>query len=300
MTRRPLIGSLIAATAAVLLVISGCSTVRIGYGAFPTWASWQINKYLSLDDQQQQIARRHVEKLAAWHRRHELPRYRSFLESVEQDLQGDRVPPGELDAALAAVGRWRPEVTAAWTPVAERLAPGVAELGATLRPEQIERMKKRMDESNDDMRREMKLDGSAQQRLQARIDRWTKRAESFFGNIGDEQRRHIRQHLAFAPAGEEVWYAERVARQARIVGLFESLSRDRPAADWAIQVSRDTLVGLWQDDPQRNGQLEAVRKSADTLSAQLLAMATPKQREHMVEKLRGYAADAQALALAGE
>ncbi len=195
--------------------------IRLGYETLPTWAHWQVERYLALDDEQERIVSRRLDELHRWHRRTQLKQYVRFLREVDDELHN------AVDAD--SIAAWRERVAQAWHPVAEHLAPGVAELAVTLRPEQIERLRKRLKESNETAReKQFPVDA---RREEARGDRIVKRAEFFLGRLDGDQERELRAMAARLPAAEEEWMAEREARQHRIVAMLERLSREQAAQD---------------------------------------------------------------------
>lgn len=273
---------------AAALALSGCSVTKLGYDALPTWVHWQADRYLDLDEQQRAIVTRRTEELHQWHRRTELPRYARFLRGVGREVE-DGVDADEL-------GRWRDEVSQAWESIAERLAPGVAELALTLRPEQIERLRERLDEGLEKARETMLPAGEAA-RERARLDRIVKRAETFLGSLSRAQIRAFRPAIDALPPVEEAWIEERQARQHHLLALLNRIRREKPPRDEATRMCREFLVSMWQSrDARRRHRLEQGIAASDALSARMLSDATPKQREHLARLLRDLTEDFTLLA----
>ncbi len=274
---------------------------KLGYDTLPTWAHWQLERYFLLDDEQRALVGRHIDELHRWHRQAQLPTYVGFLKEVDREITGPtrgghhpvrHSAAGEGPAVDAAtVGRWRDRVVEAWTPMAERLAPGLAELAVTLRPEQIERLRKRLEDSNAEYR-EKYLPAKARERQEARADRVIKRAEFFLGRLDKTQERELRALAAELPANEDDWLAERLHRQQALVALLKKLSREKPAHREATRQAKEYLLTMWtSQDARRRARLDDAIAASDALSAQMLARATPSQRAHLQQLLRGYADD---------
>ncbi len=277
--------TVLAATAALAV---GCSMARFGYDALPTWVNWQANRYLDLDAQQRAIVERHLDEVLLWHRQTQLPEYGAFLRAVD-----DRVRTG-LDPA--DLGAWRAELGGAWTALAERLAPGVAELGVQLRPEQLDRLRMRLAQADDKLRAEW-LPADGRSREEARVERLQRRASFFLGRLSAEQARRVAALAAAMPPTEEAWLAERAARNARLLQLLERLSRERPEPAQALRITRAGLLELWTRPGTQTAQGVARSVDAgDVFAVQVLALATPRQRAHLSELLTGYAKDFEALA----
>lgn len=272
---------------ATVIAISGCSTARMGYDALPLWAHWQVERHLDLDEEQRDIVGRHLDQVHSWHRRSQLPEYGEFLREVDDGL---RTP---VDAER--FGPWRARVGEAWEALAERLAPGVAELGLTLREEQVRRLRERLADSGEKLREEL-LPSAGRTREQARSERLVKRAEFFLGRLSSEQAREIAVLAAGLPPTEEAWLTEREARQRGFVRLLERLRREQPPRAEARRLAREYLVGMWTPHERRRGQrLARSVEAGDVFAMQVLQLATPRQRAHLSRLLIGFAEDFEAL-----
>jgi hypothetical protein len=280
--------------AVLLLAVfaAGCSSLRIGYAAMPTVLAWRIDRYLALDDEQRALVGERIESLQRWHRENELPRYSAWL---------DRMASVPVPVSEATIAGWRGELAEAWVPLANRLAPDLAALALTLRPEQIARMSARFAESNRDLRRDWGLDkrvsGSSNPVLEARTERFRDRAEFFLGSLGGYQVELLRRLAAEHPPTEADWLAEREARQRGLVDLLSRISGERPPVLQAEEWARTWLLSAWQStDPQRAVRLQAAAAASDRGAATILNMATAAQRDRMSAKIRGYAADIATIA----
>jgi hypothetical protein len=270
----PVVASCLAATS--------CSMAKFGYDTLPTWAHWQVERYFALDEEQREIVSRNLDDLHRWHRRSQLPQYVAFLREVDDGLRTS------VDAA--DVARWRDRVAEAWIPLADRIAPGLAELALTLRPEQIDRMRKRLEESNEEAREKyLPIDRPVEE---VRAERVVKRAEFFFGRLTRAQQRELQTLAAVLPPSEETWLAERESRQKRFVALLRKIHRERPSRAEATRLCREYLRSMWHShDARRRDRIDATTAASDELTAYMLARATPAQRAHLSKLLRGYAED---------
>ena len=256
------------------LLTTSCSLARLGYDFFPTWAMWQIDGYLSLDGDQRLIANRRLNELHDWHRRGQLPEYVAFIRSLKQ-----RAPTRITEDEAAQI---RQKTLAAWLPVAEKMAPGMAELLLTVQPSQVLQMRQEFIKAN----RKQRAEYLPSDRLAARADRTRKRFAYFLGDLSDEQERQLRQMSDAMPANEEIWLAEREARQQRFLILVEQLIKERPAVAVAEQLARDYLVSMWSSqDPQRRQRLDEASRASDRMTAKMLAQVSPDQHSQLSSRL---------------
>ena len=269
-----------AALAAGLVVAAGCSMVgRLGYDHFPTLAAWRADSYLSLNAEQKAIASRRIEALHAWHRSTQLDDYAGLLREVRQALAA-----GDVDEAR--IRGWRLAMFERWKPIADRAAPGVAEVAVSLEPAQLQRLRDGMERDNDRIRREWLPPGRAE-RIEARTRRYVERAEQFLGALTAEQRQLARRMAAEVPDGEEQWFAQRLLRQQDLVATFERIRAERPDPATATAWMRAHLMRYAQvrDGPGRPFS-ESSLAASDAMSARMLELATPKQRQHLQRKLQ--------------
>jgi len=268
------------------LLATACSSVRLGYDTMPLWLGWTIDRHLALDADQRHLVSARIDALHRWHRQTQLPAYAGFLKAIQWRLD-DAIGPEDI-------GHWREHVLAAWTPIAERIAPDLAALALMLRPAQIERLARRLDESNQDLRREM-LPDVGERRDAARAERVLERVRFFVGDLPAQEEAELRALAAALPSSEPDWLAEREARQRAVLELLHRIVRERPPPETAERWCREVLTGLWHHtDPVRREALVRSAVAGDALSASILAR--PVQRDRLLARLRGFAEDFSVLA----
>lgn len=273
-------GGLLALLAAACLTLAGCSMVRTGYDNFPMLAMWQVGNYLPLEADQRRLARARIDSLHLWHRDTQLGDYSRLLHTIR-----DRVAAGPVDAVQ--IGRWRRELIDRWGPIAEKAAPGVAELAVTLKPAQLEKLRGEIERSNEKYRKEW-LPSDPADRIKARTKRFVERAEMFVGRLSDSQRRIAREAAAGMPdTSEELRFAQRQARQKDLAGIFGRIAAERPTQATAERWIREHLAQYWRPaDSGREVDYERSMAASDAMMAAMLAEASPAQRRHFQDKLQ--------------
>lgn len=264
-------------TLIAVMLLAGCTVARLGYEMLPWFGLWQLERHLSLDSAQRGLANERLDSLHAWHRQTQMPRYASLIDNAVS----------RLDAPLTAadLGAWRAQMFALWQAPAERIAPDLAELALTLRPAQIDRLERRLADSTAELRRKT-LGGSADERLEARAERWQERMEWLLGDLTAAQRAELRRLAAEQPSDEAAWLDERQARNERLVRLARRIAKERPSREQATAWSAALLAGFWQsEDPDRARRLAANAENGDRVAAAMLNTASRSQREHMRAKL---------------
>lgn len=296
-------------------VATGCSMASLGYEFFPTWASWQVDSYLSLDAEQKIIVHRRLGELHGWHRQAQLPAYVDFIKTVKQRPLGSSTP--------EEASRIRQQVMGVWQPVADQLSPALAELLLTLKPQQLDRLNDQFAKANAKIREEYmpaprsgwfagrapaasdatpgaadaatggsRVSAQQQARREARVTRFQKRIEYFLGDLNPEQQRVLRDLAAEMPATEEVMLAEREARQQRFLALARRIQKEAPSQVEAERWCREFLATLWlSPDNNRRARIEVAGKASDQLTARMMATATPDQQAYFVDRMQRWERD---------
>lgn len=278
----------------LILLTSGCSLARFGYALFPTWAMWELDSYLSMDTGQRLMARNAIDELKSWHQRSELPKYAAFLREVDARIL-------TLDSTSSSLGpqdvqQWRDRIQAAWPPIADHLTPAVTRLLASLTPDQVEHLKGKLADANEDALDKYKPDQGAVT-VTARVDRWKERAEFFLGSLSGGQRQSLKDAAAAMPPSEAPMLAERRLRQQELLGLIGRLRGLGEAVNGAERTraegwTRDYLLSLVGSHGERvRPVMLQAQQASDALTVRILDDASAAQRKHLSERLLGFASD---------
>jgi hypothetical protein len=275
---RTLLRPALLATAAVFLLTSCTLVGRWGYETLPTWMMWRIQSYLDLEGEQKALARRHIDALHQWHQSTQLTPLAAQLKQWRT-----RVQDGQVDAA--ALQSLRDAMALGLEPLLDQAAPRIAEVAQTLEPAQIARMRREFAQDNEKMRRE-RLQGSPAERAEARSKRYIERAEFFLGDLSAAQRQTIRVRSAQWPPVEQQWFEQRLSRQQELLALLERLRSERLPAATGQRLMREHLQRYlqWRDGAEREGGLAAMA-AGDTLLIEILAGMSPRQRQHLLDRL---------------
>lgn len=286
-THRSRIASIIVALAAAV-ALAACSTIKLGYGNLPEVAYWWLNRYVDFSEAQAPQARAELERLHAWHRQQELPRFIEILGRME------RLAPGALSPRQAC--GFVAEVQERLQAVAHQAEPAAAALAATLSPAQLRRLEDRYRKNNDKFRKEWIHTSVSEQREQ-RYEQMLDRFETLYGRLEGAQRRVLRQAIEHSMYEPQRLLAERQRRQQDLVqtlariGEGGSAAADGPARIRAyverVRQSPDAGYRAWQE--------QLLQENCRTFAA-VHASTTPAQREHAVERLRGYQRELRELA----
>jgi hypothetical protein len=273
---------------ACLLLLVGCSAVRLAYNQAPHLVYWWLNGYVDFDAEQGERARDALAEWFAWHRATQLPDYAGLLATAQRQVLQDVTP--------AEVCQWADELTRRIEAGYEHAVPALAELVRTLKPPQLQRMERRYRQADEEFRDEY-LQATRAEQLEQSNKRAISRAESIYGELNDGQHAQLDQGIASSPFDPERWLAERQLRQREIVDTLRSLQSER--ADAARTEAALRLFAAHAARSPRAAYREYQKRLFDhncRLIARLHNSTTPEQRRRGAEKLKGWEEDLRALA----
>ena len=268
-------------------LLAGCSALRLGYTQGPTLAYWWLDSYLDFDDAQRIKARDALAQWFAWHRKTELPQLAALLGRAASEVTADAT----AEQACRWVETFQPRIDAAF----EQALPAVAEIAVTLRPEQIDAMRKRQVRANDEFREEY-LQPKTEARQKAALERTLERAEMLYGRFSAPQRDKLQEIINASSFDAERWLADRQRRQRDLLQTLQALQGAGMGRNEAVSALR----GYWQRS--RKSPDEAYARYAQQLNnyncaaaAQVHNLTTAAQRLEAQKRLRGWEADLRSL-----
>ena len=273
-----------------LLLLSGCSALRLTYGQGPLLAYWWMDRYLDFNSEQAPLVRNALAEWFAWHRRTQLPEYADWLRELQPVAAANVTPETVCRVAEAAQRR----IEAAY----EQAVPAMAPIVRTLTPAQIDHLERRYARNNKEAERDF-LQPDLQDRAEASLKRTVERAEQVYGTLDESQRQLVSAGLATSPFDPQRWLAERRARQQDILRTLRQLLATQ--ADTAtVQAALRGFAANAARSPR--AEYRAYRAQLEqancALAAQLHNALRPAQRQHAVAKLKGWEEDLRALAAA--
>lgn len=273
--------------ALLLVLLSGCSAIKIGYNNAASLSYWWLDGYVDFDDAQAQPVRDSLATVQAWHRHHELPALADLLQQMQTLAAGD-VTPQQVCALTDPIRQHLRRVAA-------QVAEGMARIVPTLQPTQLEHLAEQYEKHNQKWR-EQWLDGTPAELLERRLARTLDRYESFYGRLSDAQRNLLRQRLAASGYDPRLAWAERLRRQEDMLRVLqESRGADRPAQ---VQAALLALLqrSLESPEPEYHQQFERTLQEGCQTLALIHNGASAAQRRQLMDRLRGYETDFRALA----
>ncbi|MEO6276713.1 DUF6279 family lipoprotein [Roseateles sp.] len=237
-----------------VLAVAGCSSVTLAYQQLPLLAGLWADNYLDLDSAQRTQLKAQLQAWQAWHRREELPQWQALLRQAHAAMD-DGVTQDEL-LALERGARASAERSL------QHAAPLAAPLLAGLKPEQWQRLQRKMDEKTAEWRDKQTGKGGPAERGK----RYVSNLERWLGDLDHAPRKEARSDA-------EGWHFDlaamaqgRATRQARTVESLRAWSRQDLAGGTALMMQN--LLPLPAEQAYREQIIASLLKLLNGLSAE--------------------------------
>jgi hypothetical protein len=286
---RPSARTWLLALLALVVMLAGCSSIRLSYNHGDTLLYWWLNGYVDLESGQKEGVREDIGDLFTWHRKTQLKEYVHLLETGQRQLQGN-LTQADLLANYDVV-------KASTELLLLKATPDLADLARALQPGQISSMEKKFASNNDAYRKKF-LTGNAEKRQTVRYKKSMEQFETWFGSFSREQEAAIRKASDARPLDNQLWLDERVLRQKNIIALLRKVQREKPdkeATEALIrQLIKEGFARLEQSE--HKAFFDASNAATTQMVIKVIAMATPAQKTHAHKRMQGWIDDFNSLA----
>ena len=279
---RHIIGVLLA-----VLLLSGCSAVRLAYNNVPELAYWWLDSYLDFNSAQSSRVRADLSTLQAWHRQNELPLLLATLDKTQAMAAGTV----SASQVCAISDELRPRLQA----LLDRTEPSVLALTPTFSTAQLSHLAQQFEKRSEKWREEW-LSGTAAQRRERRAKQLIERIESFYGPLDNAQRVLLQGAVADSIFDPVLNHREVLRRQQDTLQTLQGLQGGQ-ADERKLRQDMRALVERAMASPDADYRKYAARLQLETCGtlAALHNSSTPAQRLQLTETLRDYAGDVRAL-----
>ena len=274
----------------LLVLLAGCSSLRLGYNSGPTLAWWWLDGYVDFSREQSPLAQQGIDRWFEWHRATQLPAYAQLLAAAAPELLEPVTP--------AQACRWQARLRDALSPALERAVEEAADLVPLLGEAQLRHIEQRHAKTNDEMRGDF-LQPDPALRQRASVERAAERAERLYGRLDEPRRRVIASGVAASPFDPELWLAERQRRQRDTLALLRELVNTRADRDQRLAGLRALALRVERSpDPEYRAYQARLTAYNCAFAAQIHNATTAEQRRRARDTVRDWAADLRALAQA--
>ena len=270
-----------------LVLLQGCSTVKLGYQQLPTLSYWWLDSAVSFNDNQAARAKDALAQVHQWHRTQELAVYQELLQRGIELSQG----PVQSSQVCAVWADIQAGMDRSMRVMVNKAAPVVTQLG----PRQLSHFARHLEAKNEAWDKEW-LQGSAAERLDRRTEKTLERYRSFYGDLNAAQIVLIKSQVSQSPWQPEWGRQERLRREQELLAALRKLAQ----SDMPLEQAEAELWRVWQrwfvpsNEADRGVMQKMVQQACDNLT-QLHNTTSPEQRQRLTRKLRSYERDIREL-----
>ena len=266
-----------------LLLLQGCSAIKLGYQQLPTLSYWWLDNSVAFSSSKTPAAKEAIDKLYQWHRREELPAYAALLQRTAEMSTG-LVQPEQLCRVVE-------EVQARLDTLMRQAVAQAAPVAMALGPRQLSHMARHWEQQNEEWEKEW-LQGDSEARMERRLDKALSRYNSFYGELNTAQINLVKTQLVQSPWTAEWGRRDRQRRQQDLLSTLQRITQNNLTQAQA----EAQLWGVWQRwlQPPDSGQravVQSLSQRACENLAQLHNTATSEQRVRVSRRLRAYERD---------
>ena len=266
-----------------LLLLQGCSAIKLGYQQLPTLSYWWLDSAISFNDTQADRAKESLNSVYRWHRQQELVTYLDLLQQGSE-LSQVAVQASQVCSVQAEILN---KMTRSMRVAITQAAPVVQMLG----PRQLSHLARHQDSKNEDWDKQW-LQGSDAERMERRLDKSLERYKSFYGDLSATQVALVKTQLSQSAWTPEWGRQDRRRREQDLLSTLRQLAQTNATTE-QVEVA---LFGVWQrwfmpPDPAGSALVQKMmQQNCDNL-AQLHNTTSPEQRQRVARTLRAYDRD---------
>ena len=272
---------LITLMAAVML--TGCSST-FTYNNLDWLLYWYLDDFIELDDQQKETFDGHLKGWLAWHRKEELKQYQSHLKGLQEKIQ---LGPMSREEVLEQYDL----ASQHWIRFRNHVMPELAELAVHLTDDQVVFLFDVLEKDNTDDEEDFaKL--SDEEKAKDRVEDIQRQVKDYIGKLSKQQKSIIAEYSPQFRSNTKHWLAYRRAIQANSRELMLNHREDPDFVEKLRAIMLNPHVYRSEEYMQNrefNRQLNA------QLMADISVTLTPKQKNRLNRKLKGFIEDLEDL-----
>ena len=264
----------------LLFSLVGCSFVQTVYNQSHELVYWWVDSYVDLQGEQRQTVPVELLAFQQWHRQEQLPQYILWLQTMQtmarQDVQEEQVC------------QMQAQFIASLDDLTRQIEPAAARLALSLTPAQMRHLRRKLNRSHEDWRREW-VEGSAAERLERRVKKAVERSEDFYGRLDAAQRAALTQWVGSAGLDVAISEAERLRRQRDMLDTLQKIQDSRASLEAAqLEIRQLVQRSLQSPEPAHLAHTQKLIRHNCRQLTWLHNTTTPAQRQKALERLQFY------------
>lgn len=267
-------------TAIVLLVLplSGCGIISLGYNYGDVYLRYTINSYADFNSTQKEFIRQQVDLYMLWNRKAMLPEYVKFLQELQHKVQSGN------DLKKEDVTAYRKEVRALYVTTLQPTVNPAARLLSEVEPQQIEQLVQSFARENN-KQKEKELSGDRDEQLRKRAERTIDFIENLVGSFSDDQLDHIRDASRKLPFATALYLQMKKDNQARLIVLMKEKNNEEELANF---LSLWLLMPEKFRNPEEQTLLHEFELASDELIVDIYNGLSERQKKNLLSNIDKY------------
>jgi hypothetical protein len=262
---------------AMLLLLQGCG-LKFWYNRLDWVATWYVDDYVELSEQQEQQLEQWIRLKTQWHRQQELPKYIEWLEQLENDLQQ-----GQIETRYDEHYR---QLVAFYQTLVEQLGDDFAAMMVNLTDAQVTQLLKVLDKEDRELRKWLEK-RDPQDRLEAREDDIKDGLSDWIGSLSKSQKALVRRWAQELKPTLKLRLDYREGWREKLQQALQQ--RQLPGATDAI-TELLTHAAKWQSDELKQ-RYQFNRELNRRYLIELYATLSEKQKRRLLSRLENYRED---------
>lgn len=256
--------------AGLMLVLSGCG-VKWWYGKLDYLLRYRVDQYFDITGQQKDFITKQFEEHLIWHRHEGIPIHVNFLIATQKNLADG--------LTRAEIGWFFSQYREQNRLIIDRLSNDSVQFLSQLKEEQIDYFSEQLAEENEELEERLQL--PRKERLEKRAEKTIDSIEDWLGSLSDEQEAEITKLSLNLPDNFAQWYQKKTERQQQFISILRQNSDKEEI--------RRGLYNLMLPQDSKNRET-----SSNPIIEMIIAidrMATPTQRQHVIDKIQQWIDD---------
>lgn len=271
----------------LLVTISACSSIQLGYNQGDTLIRWWIDDYVDLNEAQSEFVAAALKRQFSWHRSEQLPQIQASLNKLKRKLSKPLTVPEALDSYQDM----RKHITAA----IEHMSRDAAMLALSMNLDQLKVMEKKYAKTNEKFRKQY-LSGSPAQRLEGRTEKVIENTENIVGSVSKDQANQIAKLVEAYPVDMDGVYKERIRRQKDLIAVLRKIITEKPSIDVTETLLLKYIQTFEYGYTQEQKEFEMARlDSSVKLTVAITQIMTESQRKNAQDKVGDWIDDIKVL-----
>lgn len=268
------------------ILLTACSSTRFIYTFIDEFIKDEITYFLDLNEKEKLLLSQQVTEMVNWHRTSMLPRYAAYLINAADKIEKKEYESADISKLLENARFLIEQTISGLTPYASKF------LMNYLTNEDIEFMEKRMLMRQQE--RITELSRSEDILYTERLKRLTINFERFFGELNDSQKTLLESHTSQTLGESRVRLHNRTLRQK----VFIRFLNTQPTETELIAFIEKLLIrGYLITNPSYKDFSAASLKRFEILLVNMLKNSSKEQLKTIIDNLRGYAKDFEAVSI---